>query len=74
MGMPPNKILLWKCIRTSRTDYDQTDNDPTTKGFIKWLADTWGIKITLAQDGYNLSHEADIISPDKYTMFMLKYG
>jgi hypothetical protein len=65
----------WRCVRLSRVDYDKTISDlPTTKGFAVWLAETWGIKIHLSQNGHYLSKEIDIINEEKYTMFMLKYS
>ena len=73
-----DKIRMWQCIRVARNDYEKNEchgyYEPTTEKFIKWLAENWGIKIHLAQDGYNLSHQFDIIAEDKYTMFMLKYS
>lgn len=70
------RMMIWACIRRARAEYEKNiqNNSLPTKEFIKWLSETWGIKITMAQDGYNLSHEIDIIADDKYTMFMLKYS
>ncbi len=70
-----NNSIVWQCINRCRSDYVETVNpDATTREFLNWLLMTWGISITMAQDGYNLSPKFDIISNDKYTMFILKYS
>ena len=67
--------IVWQCINRCRDDYVGAINpDASTREFLNWLSMTWGISITMAQDGYNLSPKFDIIADDKYTMFILKYS
>jgi hypothetical protein len=67
--------VVWHCIRRCRLDFETTVNSPLPiEEFINWLAMTWGIRVYVAPDGYNLSLKFDIIADDKYTMFILKYS
>lgn len=78
-GIPYDNIAIWIAIRKAKDEYfkgvaqDKSSEDKTGD-FIKWLLDTYGILISPAQDGYHLSPKFEIIRPDKYTMFMLKYS
>jgi len=69
-----DNIVVWKCIHRCRDDYFSIYLQSFTREFITWLAVTWGVSLTMAQDGYNLSPKFDIIADDKYTMFILKYS
>ena len=69
-----DNIVVWQCIHRCRKDYFSIYPMSVTKEFITWLAVTWGVSLTMAQDGYNLSPKFDIIADDKYTMFILKYS
>ena len=67
------QIHGWRCIQQANSDWKltvrQTDS---TEEFIKWLAENWGIKLTTIRDSY--AADFDIVSADKYTMFVLKYS
>jgi hypothetical protein len=73
-----DQIQNWRCIQRANTDWKMTvRNHPTnsesnTEEFIKWLAETWGIKLNT--DNGNYTTHFDIVSADKYTMFVLKYS
>jgi hypothetical protein len=72
------QIQGWRCIQRANVDWKiSVGNRPDnlvvyTEEFIKWLTETWGIKLA-AVDGYYTTH-FDIVSADKYTMFVLKYS
>jgi hypothetical protein len=73
-----DQIQSWQCIQRANTDWKiSARNHPTnsvlnTEEFIKWLVETWGIKLTT--DNGNYTAQFDIVSADKYTMFLLKYS
>jgi len=73
-----DQIQSWQCIKRAYTDWRKTvkhhhcDSVLMTEEFIKWLLKTWGIKLTT--DNGNYVAHFDIVSPDKYTMFVLKYS
>ena len=68
-----DQIQIWRCIQKANTDWKMTvRNTATTEEFIKWLVETWGIKLTT--DNGNYTTHFDIVSADKYTMFVLKYS
>lgn len=70
-----NDVTVWMSIRSAKKDFDLTDHPPyesSTIGFQKWLHDTWGITVTLSDDGY-LSPLYQIVSEEKYVMFVLRY-
>jgi hypothetical protein len=75
-----DQIQIWRCIQRANTDWkisERNHDHPNnsvwhTEKFIKWLAETWGIKLTT--DNGNYTTNFDIISADKYTMFVLKYS
>lgn len=73
-----DQIQSWRCIQRANTDWKLTvRNHPNnsvsnTEEFIKWLVETWGIKLNT--DNGNYTALFDIVSPDKYTMFVLKYS
>lgn len=70
-----DNAVVWHCIRRCRNDFESNISPmPSTVEFINWLAITWGIRVYVAPDGYNLSLKFDIIADDKYTMFILKYS
>lgn len=67
------QIQGWRCIQQANSDWKltvrETDN---IEEFIKWLIETWGIKLTYVTGSY--AADFDIVNPDKYTMFLLKYS
>ena len=73
-----DQIQSWRCIHRANTDWKMTQrNHPNnsvlnTEEFIKWLVETWGIKLTTTNGDW-VAH-FDIVSADKYTMFVLKYS
>ena len=68
-----DQIQIWRCIQKANTDWKMTvRNTATTEEFIKWLVETWGIKLNT--DNGNYTALFDIVSADKYTMFVLKYS
>ena len=73
-----DQIQSWRCIQRANTDWKMTlRNHPNNSGsnteeFIKWLVETWGIKLNT--DNGNYTALFDIVSADKYTMFVLKYS
>jgi len=68
-----DQIQSWRCIQRANTDWKMTvRNTAATEEFIKWLAETWGIKLNT--DNGNYTALFDIVSADKYTMFVLKYS
>ena len=72
-----NDVTFWMSIKRSYKDYEQNGNhgyyEPAQQYFVKWLEEHWGVKIYVSDNG-NYSREYNIISPDKYTMFLLKYS
>lgn len=73
----PNDFIFWMAIRKANQDYEKNGEhgyyEPSAKYFMKWLEAQWGIKIFMMDSG-NYSTEYEIVSPDKYTMFVLKYS
>ena len=68
-----DQIQSWRCIQRANTDWKLTvRNTNDTEEFIKWLVETWGIK--LITDNGNYTTHFNIVSADKYTMFVLKYS
>ena len=68
-----DQIQSWRCIQRANTDWKLTvRNTNDTEEFVKWLVETWGIKLNT--DNGNYTALFDIVSPDKYTMFVLKYS
>ena len=68
-----DQIQIWRCIQRANTDWKLTvRNTNDTEEFIKWLVETWGIK--LITDNGNYTTHFNIVSADKYTMFVLKYS
>ena len=68
-----DQIQSWRCIQRANTDWKLTvRNTNDTEEFIKWLVETWGIKLTT--DNGNYTTHFNIVSADKYTMFVLKYS
>lgn len=67
-----DQIQSWRCIQRANTDWKLTVKNTNTEEFIKWLVETWGIKLNT--DNGNYTALFDIVSPDKYTMFVLKYS
>lgn len=67
------QIENWRCIQRANTDWKLTvRNINDTEEFVKWLVETWGIKLNT--DNGNYTAHFDIVSADKYTMFVLKYS
>ena len=70
-----DQIQSWRCIQRANTDWKMTvRNHPNnsvlnTEEFIKWLVETWGIKLNT--DNGNYTALFDIVSADKYTMLSL---
>ena len=68
-----DQIQSWRCIQRANTDWKLTfRNTNDTEEFVKWLVETWGIKLNT--DNGNYTAHFDIVSADKYTMFVLKYS
>ena len=67
-----DQIQSWRCIQRANTDWKLTVKNTNTEEFIKWLVETWGIKLNT--DNGNYTAHFDIVSADKYTMFVLKYS
>lgn len=68
-----DQINIWRCVQRCNTDWKSTvRHSDDIQEFVKWLAETWGIKLTTVQGSY--SADFDVVSPDKYTMFLLKYN
>jgi hypothetical protein len=73
-----DQIQSWRCIQRANTDWKisvsnhPNNSESNTEEFIKWLAETWGIKLNT--DNGNYTALFDIVSADKYTMFVLKYS
>jgi len=67
------QIQGWRCIQQANSDWKLTVREiDNTEAFIKWLVETWGIKLTTVSGSY--AADFDIVSADKYTMFVLKYS
>lgn len=70
-------VKFWLAIRKANQDYEVNGEhgyyEPSQKYFMKWLEEQWGIKIYMTDSG-NYSTVYDVVSPDKYTMFVLKYS
>ena len=73
----PDDLTFWSCVKRSYKDYEANGNhgyyEPAQVYFMRWLEEDWGVKLYMIENG-NYSREYDIISPDKYTMFLLKYN
>ena len=73
-----DQIQSWRCIQRANTDWKisvrnhPNNSESNTEEFIKWLVETWGIKLNT--DNGNYTALFDIVSADKYTMFVLKYS
>ena len=68
-----DQIENWRCIQQANADWKLTvRNTNNTEEFVKWLVETWGIKLNT--DNGNYTAHFDIVSADKYTMFVLKYS
>ena len=68
-----DQIQSWRCIQRANTDWKLTvKNTNDTEEFVKWLVETGGIKLNT--DNGNYTAHFDIVSADKYTMFVLKYS
>ena len=68
-----DQIQSWQCIQRANTDWKlAVRNTNDTEEFVKWLVETWGIKLNT--DNGNYTAHFDIVSADKYTMFVLKYS
>lgn len=68
-----DQIQTWRCIKQANADWKLTVRNTNDTGeFVKWLMETWGIK--LATDNGNYTAHFDIVSADKHTMFVLKYS
>ena len=67
-----DQIQSWRCIQRANTDWKLTVKNTNTEEFVKWLVETWGIKLNT--DNGNYTAHFDIVSADKYTMFVLKYS
>ena len=67
-----DQIQSWRCIQRANTDWKLTVKNTNTEEFIKWFVETWGIKLNT--DNGNYTAHFDIVSADKYTMFVLKYS
>lgn len=67
-----DQIQSWRCIQRANTDWKLTVKNTNTEEFVKWLVETWGIKLNTDNDNYTAHF--DIVSADKYTMFVLKYS
>lgn len=62
-----SEIEIWMSIQKARQAYSGDEE------FRHWLLDQWGVELFLADDGHNLSPHFKIQSPEKFTMFLLKY-
>lgn len=73
----PDDVKFWLAVRKANKDYEENGehqcDEPVSKYFMQWLEQQWGIKIYMTDSG-NYSTEFDVVSPDKYTMFVLKYS
>ena len=73
-----DQIQSWRCIQRANTDWKisvrnhPNNSESNTEEFIKWLVETWGIKLNTDNGNYTVLF--DIVSADKYTMFLLKYS
>jgi hypothetical protein len=73
-----DQIQIWRCIQRANTDWKisvrnhPNNSESNTEEFIKWLVETWGIKLNTDNGNYTVLF--DIVSADKYTMFLLKYS
>jgi len=56
----------WARLKAARRDApDGTD-------FPKWLEQTWGLKLHMADGTYTYNYT--IVNESKYTMYLIKYG
>lgn len=76
-SMTQYTISFWQAVKRANADYERTADHgeylPTASVFMQWMEDNWGIKLILLDSG-NWDTKYDIVSPDKYTMFVLKYS
>jgi hypothetical protein len=76
-SMTQDTIVFWQSVKRANDDYEQNADHgkhiPTALAFMQWMEDRWGIKLILLDSG-NWSTDYKIITPDKYTMFVLKYS
>lgn len=67
-------IQLREAIRLAGYEYAETNEYiEFPDGFVKWLADAYGIRVTFNHDLY-VDEEYTIINPHLHLVFMLKYG
>jgi hypothetical protein len=60
----------WLAITAAKAHFDQLSPEIS---FYQWIADNYGIKLCLDQDGH-LQLDYTIINEQKHTLFYLKYG
>jgi hypothetical protein len=72
----PGDVRFWMAVRRANSDYEKNADHgeylPTALAFMQWMEENWGVKLILLDSG-DWDTKYDIVSPDKYTMFVLKY-
>ena len=64
-------------LRAAKKEYDTTFTgyyEPSTQDFVRWLNVNYGIKLTVAEDDFNLRDTLEVVDEQKYLIFVLKYA
>ena len=69
-----SEINFWQQIRRANREFQkQKTSVSEPDNFVGWMLEHWGIRLQVLDNG-NYSPEFEIIEPDKYTLFLLKYS
>jgi hypothetical protein len=63
-------------LRAAKREYEDTFTgyyEPSTQDFVRWLDVNYGIKLTVAEDDFNLRDTLEVVDEQKYLIFVLKY-
>lgn len=61
----------WVRVSQAKAEYDGVV--PPKESFYVWLQQTYGLKLSFTPDG-DLELSNQIVDPQKYTVFLLKFG
>lgn len=67
---------IFMSLRAAKKEYEDTFTgyyEPSTQDFVRWLDVNYGIKLTVAEDNFNLRDTLEVVDEQKYLIFVLKY-
>lgn len=77
MNNTPTWNELFIPLRAAKKEYNDTFTgyyEPSTQDFVRWLDVNYGIKLTVAEDDFNLRDTLEVVDEQKYLIFVLKYA